>query len=495
MSDYNVPKKSDFFSFRPRVRLTSFCNRRCHYCFAQDYLLQEGKNGEIDLNSMEEILYKCNTEGIRGIGWQGGEPTLHTRIKEIIALHKKYSVKATIFTNGLIEREVIESLSEIIDSVLVNCNEPESYDGDELERLLNNIRVMQKLYGREKVAIGINIYSAQMDTSFILDYALRLGINEVRIDITRPSPSNKNMFIEWEEIGKTFRLARKTHEMLCKNNIKYVHFDCPFPFCSLSEDDIQYVWDYMSSDLGHGQCSTALDISPDSKITSCFCSMQFEDIVMSDFSSLTHAWLFIKYLEDHAKWDMYTKEDCIGCIYNERRLCQGGCLGYKLSGNSVNSRNVLLSQKKLYERAKIVSKILILYQTGKIQECYDESKKILKMQDMGEEATKVFLLCAIYLKKNVNYQDRIHCLLQKSFYPTLDAFCYASALKENGFLDIAINIACLGLELEKNKISCKHKIYYFLYEAHMKKNETEKAYLYLIRFFKSSPKLNKILRK
>lgn len=491
MSDYNVLIKNDFFSFRPRVRLTSFCNRNCRYCFAKEYLSKGEKSGEIDLNSMEEILYQCSEEGIRGIGWQGGEPTLHSRIKEIIELHKKYGVKATVFTNGLIEKEVIESLSGIIDSVLVNCNEPGSYDGDELEQLLNNIRLMQKLYGTEKVAIGINIYSAQMDTSFILDYALQLGINEVRIDITRPSPSNKNLFIEWEKIGEAFDLAKKTHEILCKNSIKYVHFDCPFPFCALSEDDIQYVWDHMNSDLGHGQCSTALDISSDARITSCFCSMQFEGIATSDFSSLTHAWLFIKYLEDYVKWNTHTKEDCMECIYSKRRLCQGGCLGYKLNENSVNSRDILFSQKKLYERAKIVSKLLILYRKGKIQECYDESKNMLKKQDLAEEVEKIYLLCAIYLNKNEDYQDRVNYLLKKSYYPALDAFCYASALKENGFLDIAINIACSGLELEKNKMNGKYKIYYFLYEAYMKKNETEKAYLYLIRFFKSSPKLNK----
>ena len=116
---------------------------------------------------------------------------------------------------------------------------------------------------------------------------------------------------------------------------------------------------------------------------------------------------------------------------------------------------------------------------------------MLKKQDLAEEVEKIYLLCAIYLNKNEDYQDRVNYLLKKSYYPALDAFCYASALKENGFLDIAINIACSGLELEKNKMNGEYKIYYFLYEAYMKKNETEKAYLYLIRFFKSSPKLNK----
>lgn len=477
--------KIEILSFRPRVRLTAFCNRSCSYCFAKDYLSKRNENDEIDLTTMEKILCMCKEEKINSIGWQGGEPTLHSKIKQIINLHKKYEIKAMVFTNGLIPKETIIMLSEIVDAVLVNCNEPSSYKENELSLLFENIKLMQELYGKDKVAIGINIYSDKMDASFILDYALKTGINEVRIDITRPSPSNANIFIDYSNINNTFNMAKKIHKLLCDKGINYVHFDCPFPFCVISNKNVEYLSNYINSDLGHGQCCTALDISTNANITACFCSVQFKDIKMDKFDSLTHAWLFIKYIEDEIKWNIYTKDSCRDCSDNKKRLCQGGCLGYKPQISTPFDEKKMSYKEELFEKARVISQLFISYKRADFDDCYKASNAANERYANNTTIREISMLAAINLRKEKDFKKEIDLLLIESFYPSLDALVYATELKKNGFLDLAIYAAELGVKLEKN--INKYKLHYFLFEAYKEKNIVEKSNINLINFYKLSP--------
>ena len=487
----SIQNDMDYLSFRPRIRLTAFCNRSCSYCFAKDYLSARDKNDEIDLASMEKILRQCQDEKIQCIGWQGGEPTLHSNIHSIINLHKKYGIKAMVFTNGIISKDTIIALSDIVEAVLVNCNEPTTYKGDELTNLFDNIKLMQELYGKERVAIGINIYSDKMDTSFILEYALKTAINEVRIDITRPSPSNENMFIDYSDIQRTFEEAKKIHKLLLDNGVEYVHFDCPFPLCAIGEENVSYLRNYINSDLGHGQCSTALDITPNSNIASCFCSIQFKDIGIDTFNSLTHAWLFIKYLEDEMKWSTNAKDSCKNCSNRKNRLCQGGCLGYKPGINNVFDRKMLLSKQDLFEKSNIISSLYILYKTNDFKKCYEAAGLYLKDNKYKDNAAikEIFILSEIRLHMVHLYKDDIIKMVQNSFYPSLDALLYASVLSETNSLDLSIEIAELGLLLDKNLTA--YRLHYFLYEAYKQQNQTIKSSMNLVRYYKYLPDINK----
>ncbi len=477
--------------FRPRVRLTAFCNRRCSYCFAKDYLSEKDVHNEIDINSMEKILCNCSKEKIQCIGWQGGEPTLHTNIDSIIKLHEKYGIKAMVFTNGLIRREIIENMSGIVEAVLVNCNEPNTYQNEELSQLFANIKLMKALYGEGRVAIGINIYSDKMDTSFILDYAMKTGIKEVRIDITRPSPSNGNVFVDYDSIKKVFSKAKETHKILLGGGVKYAHFDCPFPLCAISREDADYLWNYMDGDLGYAQCSTALDITPDFNIASCFCSMQFKNINVDRFDSLTHAWLFIKYLEDEIKWSVYTKDSCVGCENNIKKVCQGGCLGYKPGIDKVFNEEKLFDKCELLNRAGDIAKLYVLYKNQNYLDSYNLANQYLQDEKYkyNDAVKEIQILSAIYLKKYKTFEKEIIKMIKESVYPSLEAYLFASALYDDS-LDFSIEIAELGLLLDDTK--ARYHLHYLLYEAFKQKGMKEKAYRHFASYYTYLPDMKKL---
>ena len=87
------------------------------------------------------------------------------------------------------------------------------------------------------------------------------------------------------------------------------------------------------------------------------------------------------------------------------------------------------------------------------------------------------------------YKDDIIKMVQNSFYPSLDALLYASVLSETNSLDLSIEIAELGLMLDKNLTA--YRLHYFLYEAYKQKNQTTKSSINLVSYYKYLPDINK----
>ncbi|SHJ01982.1 radical SAM protein [Lutispora thermophila] len=94
----------------PRLRLTNYCNRECVYCFADDFLIGAKNQNHMSLEEINTILDLCVKNNIKNVSWQGGEPLIHPSIIEIIEIHKKYSIKVNIFTNGLFDEKIIPYL-------------------------------------------------------------------------------------------------------------------------------------------------------------------------------------------------------------------------------------------------------------------------------------------------------------------------------------------------------------------------------------------------
>lgn len=429
----------------------------------------------------------CHDEGIDYIAWQGGEPTLHSRLDEIIHLHKEYGIRAMIFTNGAIDPKTIRNVKGIIQSVLINCNAPHTYEEGELEQLFSNIALMKKLYGDDKVAIGINIFSDEMDTSFILDYAKQQRIQEVRVDVTRPAPSKDNAFIDFREVGKTFRKALELVKLLYANGIRKVHFDCPFPLCLLTEEDQKYLWSFMYDDLKSGQCRTYLDITTNANISSCFCSLPFRDVSMESFDSLTHAWLFIKDLEDEIRWNKHTKESCVTCELSQNQICQGGCLGYKIIENQFVDPNFLIkNQDKLY-KLKAIADIYIRFHTGNYESGY-ECCKALDAEMRGTHLLEMlYLYNCICAKKDMDLLTLVGNYLERSYHPSTEAMEFVTILKNSNFKELAVDVAKMGIELENSQRCNTYRLYEFLYLAYKDMGDVKNSKRALLDYYRRAP--------
>lgn len=429
--------EKDFFSsikfpLRPRIRVTSYCNRKCQYCFAQDYLSKRRKNLEIQLDVMEEILKMCKRDGIRIIAWQGGEPLLHSRLEDIIALHKKYEVKVVLFSNGLVEKAKISVLRGVVERVLLNCNEPETYKVGEWKQLNDNIEVFKEVLGVNNVAIGINVYKKDMDTEFILQLAKIHNIKEVRVDMTRPAPSHQNKFIDFDDVKEMFRALKSIILKLKAEGIELPHFDCPFPLCALSEEDREFAYKYIYDDMKYAMCRTGLDVTSENYVSSCFCSVPIKNVRLDDFKSIWSAWITISYFENEIRWNRVTFDRCKTCEYHLKKVCQGGCLGYKFGRDEfVDLYGYRQMFKTLTENyIERLGEAYRLFFTRKMEESWNVLAE-LHNECNFENALWLKAIVGIYLHKE-EQMDCIKELINNSSYPAVMGIDMARVLREVG---------------------------------------------------------------
>jgi len=83
-----------------QVFITNDCNLRCDGCFARNIIGHDKTH--INLREYNKVILDFLEKKGKQINLLGGEPLLHPQLKEILKLNKKYNLKTTIYTNGLL---------------------------------------------------------------------------------------------------------------------------------------------------------------------------------------------------------------------------------------------------------------------------------------------------------------------------------------------------------------------------------------------------------
>lgn len=79
------------------VLMTQKCNLNCDFC---EFECSPRKTAEIDIEDFEKLLYEGRNIGVSRIIFDGGEPLIHSRIKEAMRLCCRYGYDVMILTNG-----------------------------------------------------------------------------------------------------------------------------------------------------------------------------------------------------------------------------------------------------------------------------------------------------------------------------------------------------------------------------------------------------------
>jgi MoaA/NifB/PqqE/SkfB family radical SAM enzyme len=99
-----------------RIETNASCNLRCRYCYAES----GGAASEADLFMLKDCIIQAQALGIKSvvvIG--GGEPTMYSHFRELIAFIDSLNIIPMIFTNGiLIDRELARFLYDHHASVM-----------------------------------------------------------------------------------------------------------------------------------------------------------------------------------------------------------------------------------------------------------------------------------------------------------------------------------------------------------------------------------------
>lgn len=322
------------------IMLTYRCNLRCSYCFANEFVGKE--SADISLENFLKAVSFITSSGEPRIGLIGGEPTVHPGFRVImdllIANPKVQYIE--VFTNGLLIDRFIDQLIHPKVDVCINCNSPDMIGEKAFSSLQKNLDLLILKHNmKDRIQLGINLYSNDLDYSYIMNLLQRYDIHRLRTSITVPDFSSGSVLDAMEYFKKRKKFLLQFYKDM--DSIQVLPYsDCNRPpYCIWDDEEKQWLEEYVAkfpnrhSNLTDpcSMCVPAIDILPDLRAVRCFGMSDFLKVPISDFNGVSDLTNYFINEIDASAYKLPTCEDCKECHEFMTRHCIGSCIGYKAS--------------------------------------------------------------------------------------------------------------------------------------------------------------------
>ncbi len=334
----------------PNIMITDVCNLHCLYCFANEFVNHDAN--EISMESFHSALDFIVKDGIcKTVGLIGGEPTLHSQFREILrAIIDDERVEgATLYTNGICVKECIFELSHRKFHILINCNSPADIGDAAYKKMRDNIAFMvNEMYMRDRITLGINVYSDSMDFEYFIALLKDFGFKKARVSITVPNTDTKRCMNATTYFLTMKSAMKRLFSSLLENGIM-PYYDCnKMPSCCISDEDIKEVVQGVNIDemlsspqLRAGEdvaintpvvhCAPVIDILQDLSAVRCFGLSDVTKVHISDFRNIAELRnYYMGSIDCFAHATSYSSK-CADCRHRKNLECYGGCLAFKIS--------------------------------------------------------------------------------------------------------------------------------------------------------------------
>ena len=321
----------------PNIMLTYRCNLHCSYCFANEFVNKQNTDISIG-NFLKAVRFITQTEQFIGI--IGGEPTVHPGFQTMMELLiENPGVKGVrLFTNGILADRYIDVIMHPKVEVCVNCNSPKDIGEKTFDRLRQNLDLMMKRQSRaNQVQLGTNLYSDDLDYTYITDLLQRYDQHILRTSLTVPDFSACGDGDVLEAFRKRKPFVLKFYRDLDKIGV-LPFSDCNHPpYCIWTEEEKQWLEAFTAKYTDGpcklvGTCSSCepvIDILPDLQAVRCFGMSGFMKESIFDFESVRDLRRYFINEIDSAAYKLPACEECRDCREWKTRRCTGGCIGYK----------------------------------------------------------------------------------------------------------------------------------------------------------------------
>ena len=207
------------------IGITKRCNLTCKYCLGEpfDSFRRQHKNragDELSFKRFTEIADDCHNLGVEHITLCGGEPSLHPKIKKMIAYIKEKNMLFSMNSNGTFDKDLRMDLMEAtLLNINISATNRKDYQmlqgGDKklFNKVLDNIRCIAKNKTLEKSPI-INITFVLNKYNFfhmedMIDLARNICVDRIQFKIMR---FNKNI----NDLAITHSYSKKFKKILKK---------------------------------------------------------------------------------------------------------------------------------------------------------------------------------------------------------------------------------------------------------------------------------------
>lgn len=335
------------------IMLTDSCNLHCPYCFANEFVNHSAN--EISIENLKKAMDFIATARDERLGLIGGEPTLHSKFKEILQMiiaDDRFS-NVILYTNGVKLDEFVSELTHPKFHILWNCNNPTDMGKAEFERMCDNLELyINKFYMKDKITLGINIYQENFEYQYLLKLLKKYDFNRVRMSIVVPNTAGKRSF----DVKGYFRSVKPkfkdfVYTMLANDILP--HYDCnKMPACLLTAEEIEafkQMLDQKNKERARSKlppiqlpytdsaiyteevhCSPVIDIRQDLTAIRCFGLSDCTKVKITDFKCLADLRNYYLNEIDAYAYKLGISHGCMNCYRRITLKCTGGCLAFKI---------------------------------------------------------------------------------------------------------------------------------------------------------------------
>ena len=317
----------------PNIAITTYCNLKCPYCFADDMICEQHEN--ISIDQFKHILQWISRSPENHIGIIGGEPTIHPHFDEIMTEVNRYcrelGTECTLFTNGIYLDKWLHCIGNST-FILINCNAPENMSPEQYTKFWDTITHLRDLdwfhRGSDRATLGCNIYYGRNNYDYIWDLVDYCNVDKLRISVTAPIVDEYKKKKEWyytelKPVFLDFLHKAKEHQIMLNPDCNQI------PLCYFSSDELKLMEEVMP-DRMPGICEPVIDITPQFTATSCFGC--YDPVDCSQFETVIDLRRYLLHRKNFKRVEANCTGKCIGCKMHELMLCQGGCLAFADEG-------------------------------------------------------------------------------------------------------------------------------------------------------------------
>lgn len=314
------------------VLLTQRCVRSCPYCFAKKHM-----SGSVpdDIMKWEDIVYiadLADASNEKHLSLLGGEPTLHPDFVDIVLYLLERGLHVNVFTSAIMSEKMLEDAKAAFQKVsprdlsfVINLNDPKINSFAELQ----SVHAFMKAFSRFS-NVGFNIYRTDFDMTFLFDHIMTYGLKPViRLGVAHRIPGIKNMHIAPGMMRPMIDQLMKFMPTMERLGIM-PGFDCGFPLCEFSNEELGYLMKIMSDRLKFG-CGPAIDIGPDMTVWTCFPLSSYHKKSIYEFDSFQAIGKYYHEFQNKVREEIGgIYDECTDCKYRKMDLCRGGCIAHIL---------------------------------------------------------------------------------------------------------------------------------------------------------------------
>ncbi|MBU4348151.1 radical SAM protein, partial [Patescibacteria group bacterium] len=154
-------------NFPLRVSITDHCNLNCFFCSNEGMDFKNRNNHEIDLESFKYLVKTTKVAGLQTLSLTGGEPTIYSKIEELLDFVVSQKIPRTFFhTNGIaLTKKLIDKYLVHFSKLAVSIHTTNYKIWKQLTRgkeeqfeiLLENLNYLGELSKKKKIKVEVKV--------------------------------------------------------------------------------------------------------------------------------------------------------------------------------------------------------------------------------------------------------------------------------------------------------------------------------------------------